>query len=94
MSNKVEPKILAELEAMHTGSLMSHRKALLKCDESFELSDKTACSSSGLIEFTDTPEWKQDYHQLKEVLADRKHVPNKLACKKPRPPQSQEVKVK
>ena len=81
MSNKVEPKILAELEAMHTGSLMSRRKALLKCDESFELSDQTTRSSSGLIEFKDTPEWKQAYQQLKEVLADREHVPNKLERK-------------
>lgn len=82
MSNKVEPKTLAELEAMHTGSLMSRRKALLKCDESFELSEQTARSRSGMIEFKDTPEWKQAYQQLKEVLAKREHVPNKQERKK------------
>ena len=82
MSNKVEPKTLAELEAMHTGSLMSRRKSLLKCDESFELSDQTVRSGSGLIEFKNTPEWKQAYQQLKEVLAKREHVPNKQERKK------------
>jgi len=77
MSNKVEPKTLADLEAMHTGSLMSRRKALLKCDESIKLSDQTAHSSSGMIEFKDTPEWQRAYSELISVLSSRENIPNK-----------------
>ena len=77
MSNKVEPKTLAELEAMHTGSLMSRRKALFKCDESFKFSDQTAHSSSGMIEFKDTPLWKQANSELLSVLSSRENIPSK-----------------
>lgn len=74
MANKVEPKTMAELEKMHTGTLMNRRKALLKCDESFE---QTKSSSSGKIEFKDTPEWQQAYKDLKTVLDTRENLPNK-----------------
>ena len=40
MASKVEVKTLEELEKMHTGSIMSRRAALLKCEESFEMSDQ------------------------------------------------------
>ena len=77
MSNKVEPKSVEELKAMHTGSLMSRRKALFKCDESLEYSDKTVNSNYGLIEFKDSPEWKRAYKDLKQVLSTRENLPNK-----------------
>ena len=73
---------------MHTGTLMNRRAALLKCEESFESSDrngyeaKPSASITGVIEFKDSPEWKQAYKQLKDVLANREHVPNKLERKK------------
>lgn len=68
---------------MHTGSLMARRDALLKCDDSFELSDqdgyetKPVATNTGYIEFKDTSEWKQAYNDLKAILATREHVPNK-----------------
>ena len=77
MSSRVERKSLAELEAMHTGSLMSRRKALLKCEESFELSDQIEASNSGKIEFKNTTEWQQAYQDLKSVLDTRENLPNK-----------------
>ena len=88
MASKVEIKTIEELEKMHTGTLMSRRAALLKCEESFETSDrngyedKPSASISGVIEFKDSPEWKQAYNQLKEVLSKREHVPNKQERKK------------
>ncbi len=88
MASKVEIKTIEELEKMHTGTLMSRRAALLKCEESFEASDhsvynvKPSASVTGFIEFKDTPEWQHAYNQLKEVLATREHVPNKQERKK------------
>ena len=83
MANKVEIKTLDELVEMHTGSLMSRREALLKCEESFEASDrngyetKPSSSVTGVIEFKNTPEWKKAYNELKTVLSKREHMPNK-----------------
>jgi len=83
MASKVEVKTLEELEKMHTGSIMSRRAALLKCEESFEMSDRNGyetkpnVSQTGLIEFKNTPEWQQAYKELKKVLSTRENVPNK-----------------
>jgi len=83
MSSKVEIKALEELEKMHTGTLMSRRAALLKCEESFEMSDrngyeaKPTVSQTGYIEFKETPEWQQAYKELKTVLSTRENVPSK-----------------
>lgn len=41
MPSKVEKKSIEELALMHTGSLMKRREALLKCEESLALSDRT-----------------------------------------------------
>ncbi|TKB47301.1 hypothetical protein FCL40_15735 [Ferrimonas sediminicola] len=77
MANRVEPKTLAELEAMHTGSLMSRRRALLKCAESFEPSGDAALPKAGVIQYKDTPEWKRAYGDLKAVLDTRENIANK-----------------
>jgi hypothetical protein len=88
MSSKVEIKTTEELEKMHTGTLMSRRAALLKCEESFEASDHTvyeskhSASITGIIKYKDSPEWKLAYKELKDVLANREHVPNKQERKK------------
>lgn len=71
-----------ELMALHTGTLMARRKALLKCEESFCLSDRLGEDEpnpveTGFIEFKDTAEWKQAYAELKHVLAGREHIPRK-----------------
>ena len=81
MSNKVEIRPKEELESMHTGSLMSRRAALLKCEESYELSDQAGISppekNREFIEFKDTDEWKQAYKELKDILSTRENIPNK-----------------
>ena len=88
MSSKVEFKTLEELNAMHTGTLMSRREALLKCEETFEASDrnnyepKPLPKDTGYIEFKDTPEWKKAYEELKNILSTRENLPNKQERKK------------
>ena len=68
---------------MHTGTLMSRRKALLKCEESFELSDcygykiKPLVEDTKIIEFKDSIEWKEAYQELKNVLKNREHLLSK-----------------
>lgn len=83
MASRVKIKTVEELKEMHTGSLMNRRDALLKCEESFVLSDrdgyetKPEASETGFIEFKDTPEWQQAYNELKSILSTRENVPNK-----------------
>ena len=81
MPSKVAKKTVDELKAMPTRALMSRRAALLKCEESFALSDRDGHEgvppAGGDIEFKDTPAWQQAYAELKSVLATREHVPNK-----------------
>ena len=84
MSCTVEPKSLENLESMHTGSLMSRRKALLKCEESYEDSDQIVRKDLGLIEFKNTQEWLNAYSDLKQVLSSRENVTNKQERKKNR----------
>jgi len=60
---------------MHTGSLMSRRKALLTCEESLDVSDrdKNYQVETGYIEFKQSSEWKQAYRELKAVLDGREN---------------------
>ncbi len=75
MTKKVKIIDLESLKQMHTGSLMSRRKALLACEESIELSDRDPgyVVENGYIEFKQTEEWKNAYSQLKSVLKAREH---------------------
>ena len=77
MSKKLDVIIKADLEKMHTGTLMTRRSALLKCEESFELSDQYHPNQHNGIEFKNTPQWKQAYEDLKAILATRENIPNK-----------------
>lgn len=78
MASKVAVKTIQELEAMHTGTLMNRRKALLKCEETSAHSDQTSHKpSNDKIEFKDTPQWRAAYANVKSILATRENVPNK-----------------
>ena len=76
-----EVKIIeaTELESMHTGSLMTRRKKLLACEESFEVSDRYGIENepipeeTGYIEFKNSTEWKKAYKELKSVLSMREN---------------------
>ena len=73
-----------ELSKLHVGTLMSRRDALLKCEESFELSDQfghTEVLQDGSIEFKNTIQWKQAYEELKMELSNRENVPSKFERK-------------
>jgi len=79
MSSKVKILLKSELENMHTGSLMSRRKMLLACEETFELSDRFGLEAepnpetTGVIEFKNTEAWQKAYSELKLVLSSREH---------------------
>jgi len=77
VSKRLEVISKSDLEKMHTGTLMSRRNALLKCEESFELSDQYQASKNDGIEFKNTPQWKQAYQDIKAVLSTRENIPNK-----------------
>lgn len=77
MSKKLDVISKTELEEMHTGTLMSRRNALLKCEESFELSDQYQTAKNNGIEFKNAPQWKKAYQDLKSVLSTRENIPSK-----------------
>lgn len=70
-----------ELDSMHTGTLLRRRTALLQCEDSFAVSDRSDYESSpnpdetGWVEFKDQPQWRQVYEEVKDVLATREHIP-------------------
>lgn len=73
----IEPKTIVELEAMHTGTLMSRSRTLLKCAETSTLTIQDKASLFTPILFKDTVVWKNAYQELKSVLDQREHLPNK-----------------
>ncbi|MGO4998455.1 hypothetical protein [Oceanisphaera sp. W20_SRM_FM3] len=73
----IAAKTLAELEAMHTGTLMSRRQALLKCAATSTITMQDKASLFTPIRFKDTQVWKNAYRDLKSVLDKREHLPNK-----------------
>ncbi|MFQ3220125.1 MAG: hypothetical protein ACI8R9_000767 [Paraglaciecola sp.] len=77
MSKKLDVISKADLEKMHTGTLMTRRSALLKCEESLELSDQYQPTKHSVIEFKNTSQWKQAYEDLKVILSGRENIPNK-----------------
>ena len=83
MRTGIETKTIDELNAMHTGSLMKRREALLKCEESAQAADldeaeqKALTTNTGLIRFKNTPIWQKAYADIKKVLSTREHLPNK-----------------
>ena len=71
------PKSLIELEALSTKRLLERLKQLHQCEESLALSDKDGADDSGRIEFKQSQEWVSAFHDVKQVLSLREHVPRK-----------------
>jgi hypothetical protein len=73
------PMAVEDLNRLPTKRLLARLNCLQQCEESFGLSDRdrNEQSTTGRIEFKDTPEWQEAYEQLKGVLANREHVPRK-----------------
>ena len=67
----------SDLEALSTNRLLARLKRLLLCEESLELSDQNVenYQESDFIEFKDSPKWIKEYNNLKEILAQREHIP-------------------
>ena len=80
MSSKVKIIVKDELLSMATGTLLSRRTNLLKCEESFESSDRFGYEEppepdkTGFIEFKDQPSWSKAYNEVKDILANREHL--------------------
>ena len=64
-----------ELEALPIKRLLARLRRLRECEESPALSDQTARSESGTIEFKQTQEWIEAFQDVKQVLSGREHVP-------------------
>lgn len=77
MRPKIERKSLEELEQMHTGTLMKRRDDLLKCPDPPEPLEGREVSTGSDILYKNTPQWNEAYHDVKTVLANREHMPNK-----------------
>lgn len=67
----------SDLEALSTNRLLARLKRLHQCEESLDLSDQNVenYKESDFIEFKDSPKWKKEYNDLKEILAQREHIP-------------------
>jgi hypothetical protein len=64
-----------ELEALPTKALLARRTGLLRCEESFSLSDESGAETGvSDIRFKDTPQWKRAYEELLSVLTEREHI--------------------
>lgn len=81
MKRRIEVVLLPELEAMHTGSLMNRRNALLGCEESMEVSDKDLPDDESSIEFKNSAQWQKAYNDVKRVLATRENIMSKFERK-------------
>ncbi|NMT64375.1 putative bifunctional diguanylate cyclase/phosphodiesterase [Marinobacter orientalis] len=77
MAERIERMARSELEKLHTGTLMKRRQALLACPEPPEPVDPTEQAPRGDILYKHTPQWNEAYQDIKSVLAEREHVPNK-----------------
>lgn len=66
-----------ELEALSTKQLLGRLKQLHQCEESLALSDRDDPGDPGRIEFKQSPEWIAAFHDVKQVLSRREHVPGK-----------------
>jgi len=71
------PIPLIELEVSSTKQLLSRLRRLHECEESLALSDRDSADDAGCIEFKQSQEWIAAFHDVKQVLARREHVPKK-----------------
>jgi hypothetical protein len=90
MANKIKIVSKEELRKLHTGTLMKRREGLLKCEESFQSSDRFGYEDepipeeTGYIEFKNTQAWRQAYREVKEILSNREHWPSRNERKESR----------
>jgi len=82
MSSKVKIVTFEELGSMSTFALVGRRTKLLKCEDSFESSDRFGYEEepnpkeTGFVEFKDQPDWINAYNEVKSLLSNREHIPN------------------
>lgn len=73
-----------DLEQMPTKQLLARLKCLHQCEEPLAASDrdKHYQATPDAVEFKQTPEWAAAYAQVKEVLAQREHIPRQRRASK------------
>jgi hypothetical protein len=70
----------AELDALPTAALLARLQRLRWCEESADASDLSGeelAQALHLVVFKSDPAWRAAYADLKQILAEREHVPNK-----------------
>jgi hypothetical protein len=84
---KITPMSRSQLESLPTKRLLARLNRLREVEESLALSDREAgeYKHSGFIEFKDSPKWIAEYNCLKELLAEREHIPSKNKSSQKRP---------
>ncbi len=76
----VDPVSMERLKTMHTGSLLTRLQNLRSLDIDFEHSDWDENElkhnmATGQIVFKETELWKTAFSEVKELLAQREHIP-------------------
>jgi hypothetical protein len=73
---KILAMLTVELEKLSTKQLLARLKQLHQCEQTLSFSDREGGDKhSGAIGFKDSSEWVSAYHQVKDILANREHVP-------------------
>lgn len=94
MSSRVKVLSSNELNSMSTVALIGRRTKLLQCEESFKKSDRYGheeepCPEQcGYVEFKDQLLWQVAYKEVREILANREHLPTAAERKARRQEQS------
>jgi len=63
----------AQLESLPTPRLLAYKNSLLKVPETADWDNLCAVPGGG----KQHPEWKAQYALVKEILADREHIPKR-----------------
>ena len=77
----------AQLQELHTGSLLKRLELLRSLQGSFEESDwlpeeRDAVAAAGLIAFKNTESWKSAFLDVKAILAERENIPRGSKAKR------------
>ena len=77
MPSLVHPQGPEQMESLATGSLMTLRNKMLRCEEAPQFSDLQPGDvvDPAVIRFKSDPRWAVMYDSLKAILDQREHVP-------------------
>lgn len=83
-SSKIKIINKDELSLLKTKQLLSRLKSLQKCIDSYFDTELSSCGipnpdklESEFIIYKDTEKWVKAYNEVREILNNREHIPNK-----------------